>query len=151
MRLMSRKKLLIIAVVVALGLAIAVGRLYVGIPFVPPSGREIVARLSKLPIPMFVSSEDAVEECSGGFCRDYYGRGLIRLSPAPCAKAVAAAKTQGWRSLPLPGDLTIVQEGSAPSTPHEGYFRFEQKRPEEHTFTWIDTTTCRVYAELDIM
>jgi hypothetical protein len=149
-RFMSRKRVLIIAVVVVLGPAIAVGRLYVGIPFVPPSGREIVARLSGLPIPVFARSEDAVEECSGGFCRDYYGRGLIRLSPSPCAKAVAAAKTQAWHTLPLPRDLTIVQEAGAPPTPHEGYFRFEQKRPDEHTFAWIDTTTCRVYAELDL-
>lgn len=147
---MFRKTVLTIAVVVALGLAIPVGRLFVGIPLVPPSGREIVARLSGLPIPVFVRSEGAVEECSGGFCRDYYGRGLIRLNPTSCAKAAAAAKTQGWRSLPLPNDLPIVQEAGAPPAPHEGYFRFDQRRPDEHMFAWIDTATCRVYAELDI-
>jgi hypothetical protein len=81
---------------------------------------------------------------------DYYGRGLIRLSPASCASAVAAAKKQGWRSLPLPSDLIFVQETGAPATPHEGYFRFEQRQADEHTFAWIDTATCRVYAELEI-
>lgn len=133
-----------------MALAIAVGRLFVGIPFVPASGREIVSRLSGLPIPVFVRSEDAVEVCSGAFCANYYGRGLIRLSPASCAKAVAAAKSQGWGSLPLPGDITLVQEAGAPPTPHDGYFRLQQNRPYEHTFAWIDTTTCRAYAELDI-
>jgi hypothetical protein len=93
---------------------------------------------------------DAVSECSGMFCMDYYGRGLIQLSSVPCGKAVAAAKMQGWLSLPIPRDLTVVQETGAPSTPGEGYFRFEQRRPDEHMFAWIDTTTCRVYAELDI-
>jgi hypothetical protein len=147
---MSRKAILIIATVAALGVAIAVGRLFFGIPFVPPSGREIVKRLSGLPIPLSVHSEEAVDECSGMLCMDYYGRGLIRLSPPSCAKAVTAAKNQGWRSLPLPSDFTFVQETGAPPTPHEGYFRFEQKRSDEHMFTWIDTTTCRIYAELDI-
>jgi hypothetical protein len=146
---MFRKTVLTIAVFVSLALAIAVGRLFVGIPFVPPSAREIVARLSGLPIPVLVRSEDAVDECSGFLCMDYYGRGLIRLSPDSCVKAVAAAKTQRWRSLPLPDDLTVVQETGAPPTPDEGYFRFEQRRPDEHTFAWIDTTTCRVYAEID--
>jgi hypothetical protein len=147
---MPRKTILTIAMVVALGVAIAVGRLFVRIPFVPPSGREIVKRLSGLPIPVFVRSEDAVDECSGMLCMDYYGRGLIRLSPASCASAVAAAKKQGWRSLPLPSDLIFVQETGAPATPHEGYFRFEQRQADEHTFAWIDTATCRVYAELEI-
>ena len=147
---MSLKKSLLIATVGALALAILIARLYVGIPFVPPSGREVVARLSGLPIPMFARSLDAVEECSGMFCMDYYGRGLIQLSPAPCGKAIAAAKMQGWLTLPIPSDLTVVQEAEAPLTPREGYFRFEQRRPEEHMFAWIDSATCRVYAELDI-
>lgn len=148
---MRGKMVLIIAVVVVvLALAIAIGRLYVGIPFVPPSGRQIVARLSGLPIPVFVRSEDAVEDCSGMLCMDYYGRGLIRLAPASCAKAVAAAKARGWRSLPPPDDIGLVQATGAPPTPHEGYFRFERRRPDERMFAWIDTTTCRVYAELDI-
>jgi hypothetical protein len=147
---MSLKKILLIATVGAVGLAIPIARLYVGIPFVPPSGREVVARLSGLPIPMFTRSLDAVEECSGMFCMDYYGRGLIQLSPAPCGKAMAAAKMQGWLSLPIPPDLNVVQETGAPSTPGEGYFRFEQRRPTEHMFAWIDTATCRVYAELGI-
>jgi hypothetical protein len=147
---MSRKTILLLAGVVLLTLSVAAGRLFVGIPFVPPSGREIVARLSGLPIPVFVRSEDALEECSGGFCRNYYGRGLIYLNPVPCAKAITIAKSQGWRSLPLPDDLTIAQETGAPPIPHVGYFRFEQRRPEEHTFAWIDSATCRVYAELDI-
>src|SRR5882762_8124711 len=98
---MSRKTISIIAMVVVLGMVIAVGRLFVGIPLVPPSGREIVKRLSGLPIPVFVSSEEAVDKCSGMFCKDYYGRGLILFSPASCSKAVAAAKGQGWRSLAL--------------------------------------------------
>ena len=147
---MPRKTILAIAMVVVLGMAIAVGRLFVGIPFVPPSGREIVKRLSGLPIPVFVRSEEAVDECSGMFCKDYYGRGLIRLSPVSCAKAVDAAREQGWRSLPLPSDLTFDQETGAPMTPSEGYFRFEQRQADEHTFAWIDTETCRVYAEIDI-
>jgi len=74
---MLRKVLLAVGVFTALVLAITVARLYVGIPFVPSSGREIVARLSGLPIPVFARSEDALEECSGGFCRDYYGRGWV--------------------------------------------------------------------------
>jgi hypothetical protein len=147
---MSLKKSLVIATVGALALAIPIARLYVGIPFVPPSGREVVARLSGLPIPMFARSLDAVSECSGSFCMDYYGRGLIQLSPAPCGKAIAEAKMRGWLSLPIPGDLNVIQETGAPSTPSEGYFRFEQRRPDEHMFAWIDTATCRVYAELDI-
>jgi hypothetical protein len=145
---MLRKLLLAVAVLVVLVLAIAVGRLYVGIPFVPSSGREIVARLSGLPIPVFARSEDAVEECSGGFCRDYYGRGLVQLSPAACANAVAAARTQGWHPLPsLPSDMAV---GTETPRPEQGYFRFEQKRPTERRFAWVDTTKCRVYAELDI-
>jgi hypothetical protein len=147
---MPSKAGLIISVVIVSAGAVAVGRLYVGIPFVHPSGREVVARLSGLPIPVFAQSEDAVDACSGIFCKDYYGRGVIRLSPVPCAKAVAAAKAQGWRSLPVPGDFTVVQETGVPPTPHEGYFRFEQRRSDEHLFAWIDTTTCRIYAELDI-
>src|SRR5579862_4326445 len=147
---MSLKKRLIIPTIGVLVLAISIARLYVGIPFVPPSGREIVARLSELPIPMFVRSLDAEDECSGMLCMDYYGRGLIHLSPAPCGKAIAAAKTQGWHSLPLPADLLVVQETGAPPTPREGYFRFEQRHPNEHVFAWIDSATCRVYAELDI-
>jgi hypothetical protein len=149
---MLRKLLTAVAVLVVLVLAIAVGRLYVGIPFVPSSGREIVARLSGLPIPAFARSEGAVEECSGGFCRDYYGRGLVQLSPAACANAVAAARTQGWQPLPPLPKLTIGAVGQEidPPRPDQGYFRFEQKRPTEHRFAWIDTTTCRVYAELDI-
>src|SRR5215470_5182368 len=98
---MSRKWALRVIVIVAFVVAAAVGRLYVGIPFVPASGREIVARLSDLPIPVFAKSEDVVEECSGFVCRDYYGRALVRLSSGPCAKAAAAAKTQDWRPLPL--------------------------------------------------
>jgi hypothetical protein len=147
---MFRKTILATAAVLTLTLAIAFGRLFVGIPFVPPSGREIVMRLSGLPIPVFVRSEDAVDECSGMLCMNYYGRGLIRLGPTSCAKAVAVAKTQGWRSLPLPDGLTIIQQYGAPPTPHEGYFRFEQRQPTEDVFAWIDTTTCRVYAEIDI-
>jgi hypothetical protein len=131
-------------------LATVVGRLYVGIPFVPPSGREIVARLSGLPIPIFAQSEDAVEECSGGFCRDYYGRGLVRLDHEACSKAIASAKAHGWQSLPLPSDVDVLQESSAPPTPREGYFHFEQKESAKHQFSWIDTVTCRAYAELDI-
>jgi hypothetical protein len=83
-------------------------------------------------------------------CNNYYGRGLIQLSPAPCGKAIAAAKMQGWRPLPIPQDLSGVEDAGAPSTPGKGYFRFEQIRPDEHLFAWIDTATCRVYAELDI-
>jgi|SRR6185437_3380231 len=147
---MLRKLLFGACVVIALVPAIAVGCLYVGIPFVPSSGREIVARLSGLPIPVFASSEDAFEKCSGGFCRDYYGRGLVRLESGACAKAIAAAKAKGWHSLPLPADVAVGQESGAPRIPHEGYFRFEQRQPTEHEFDWIDTTTCRVYAELDI-
>jgi hypothetical protein len=147
---MSVKKFLLITTVGALALAIPFARLYVGVPFVPPSGREVVARLSRLPIPMFARSLDAVEECSGMFCMDYYGRGLIQLSPASCGKAIAAAKMHGWLSLPIPRDLMVVQETGAPSTPVEGYYRFEQRSPDEHMFAWIDTATCRVYAELDI-
>ena len=147
---MSLKQIVMIAAVGALALAILIARLFVGIPLVPPSGREVVARLSGLPIPMFARSLDAVEECSGMFCMDYYGRGLIQLSPATCGKAIAAAKMQGWLSLPIPRDFTVVQENGAPPTPGEGYFRYEQRRPDEHMFAWIDTATCRVYAELDI-
>lgn len=99
---MRRRVLFVACALIALVPAIAVGRLYVGIPFVPPSGREIVARLSGLPIPVFARSEDAVDECSGLFCMDYYGRGLVRLKPAACAKAIAAAKAQAWCPLPLP-------------------------------------------------
>jgi hypothetical protein len=147
---MFRKTLLAIGVVIAAVHAIALGRLYVGIPFVPPSGREIVTRLSGLPIPVLAHSEDAVDQCAGMLCMDYYGRGLIRLSPSACSKAIAAAKTRGWRSLPLPEDLVVAQEDGVPPTPHQGYFRFEQRQPNEHKFAWIDTTTCQVYAELDI-
>lgn len=147
---MSLRKRLLIGAVGVLALAIPVARLYVEIPFVPPSGRAVVARLTELPIPIVVRSLDAVSECSGMFCMDYYGRGLIQLRPLPCRKVVAAAKMQGWLPLPIPRDLTVVQEIGAPSTPVEGYFRFVQKRPEEHMFAWIDTATCQVYAELDI-
>src|SRR5881409_3461586 len=105
MTLMSRKMFFIVAVAIAVSLVATVGRLFVGIPFLPPSGREVVARLSGLPIPVFVSSEDAVDECSPFFCMDYYGRGLIRLDPSPCAKAIDAAKAQGWRPLPLPVNI----------------------------------------------
>jgi hypothetical protein len=52
--------------------------------------------------------------------------------------------------LPIPADLNVIQETGAPSTPPEGYFRFDLRRPNEHMFAWIDTATCRVYAELDI-
>src|SRR5437879_3023476 len=97
MTLMSRKMFFIVAVAIAVSLVATVGRLFVGIPFLPPSGREVVARLSGLPIPVFVSSEDAVDECSPFFCMDYYGRGLIRLDPSPCAKVIDSAKALGWR------------------------------------------------------
>src|ERR1700675_4032247 len=107
---MSIKKSLLIASVGALALVILIAHLYVEIPFVPPSGREVVARLTRLPIPMFARSIDAVSECSGMFCTDYYGRGLIQLSPAPCGKAIASAQMQGWASLPIPRELTVVQE-----------------------------------------
>jgi hypothetical protein len=147
---MSGKKILLIAMAGALPLAIAIGRLFVGIPFVPASGREVVARLSGLPIPVLARSLDAVEECSGMLCREYNGRGLVQLSLDPCQRAISAAKVQGWRSLPLLADVTFVQETGAPPTPREGYFRFDQKGPDEHMLTWIDTATCRIYAELDI-
>ena|ERR1700685_684117 len=147
---MFRKTILAITTIVILALAVSFGRLFVGIPFVPPSGREIVTRLSGLPIPVFVRSEDAEDECSGMLCSNYYGRGLIRLGPASCANAVAGAKRKGWQSLPVPDGLTILQQYGAPPTPRQGYFRFEQIRPTEDVFTWIDTTTCRVYAEINI-
>jgi hypothetical protein len=142
-----RKKGVTAAAFVALVLAIAIGRLFVGIPFVPPSGREIVARLSGLPIPVLARSERAVDECSGLFCMDYYGSGLVRLSPDSCAKAVTAAKAQGWRALPLPSDVSVVGTDGAPPTPQIGLFRLE-RREEEQRFAWIDTGGCRVYAEL---
>ena len=148
MGFMRRKTFLIVALAIALSLVATVGRLFVGIPFVPASGREVVARLSGLPIPLFVSSEDAVDECSGFLCMDYYGRGLIRLSPGPCALAIDAAKKQGWRSLPLP--VNIERTADALPTPSQGYFRYDQQSVKARRFSWINPVTCQVYAELDI-
>ena len=148
MTLMSRKMFFIAAVAIAVSLVATVGRLFVGIPFLPPSGREVVARLSGLPIPVFVSSEDAVDECSPFFCMDYYGRGLIRLDPSPCAKVIDSAKALGWRPLPLPAN--IDRSADAPPTPSQGYFRYDQKSIKAREFSWISTATCQVYAELSI-
>jgi hypothetical protein len=143
-----RKTFLIVAGMIAVSLVATLGRLFVGIPFVPPSGREVVARLSGLPIPVFVESEDAVNECSPFFCMDYYGRGLIRLDSGPCAKAIDAAKKQGWRPLPLPAN--IERPADALPTPSQGYFRYEQQSAKARRFSWINPATCQVYAELDI-
>jgi hypothetical protein len=128
-------------------LAVGIGRLFIRIPFMPPSGREVVARLSGLPIPMFVETVDALDECSG-LCMDYYGRGLIHLDPEPCHRAIEVAKANGWRALPLPDGIDLIYVAGTPLVPSSGLFYLERKSSEQQQLSWINTETCQVYAEL---
>jgi hypothetical protein len=82
--------------------------------------------------------------------QDYYARAVIRLSPKPCAGAMAAAKSLGYRELPLPKDLNPAQEFHAPLTPTYGFFRYLEPRPEKMRFSWIDAETCRVCVEFHL-
>jgi len=144
----ARRKLLLV-LGVALVPAFLIGRLYFSL-IGPRSARELVATFSGLPLPFLVQAEEAVDECSGFLCQDYYARALIRLKPTPCARAIAAAKRLGYRELPLPEDIEPPQEVGAPSIPSHGLFRYEKPRPEEMRFSWIDADTCRVYVEFEL-
>lgn len=137
-------------VVAALAIpGVLVGRLFIGFPLLPPSGREIVVRLTNLPVPLFAHAEDAVDECSGFFCMDYYARGLVRLDPQSCSEAVALVSNRGWSPLPMPPEADPLQSSGTPSVPDEGFFRLDRRDAEEtQEFAWIDTSNCRVYAEL---
>jgi hypothetical protein len=141
-----RKLLLLFGVAVG---AFLLARLY--FPLIGPrSARELVATFSGLPLPFLVQSEEAADECSGTLCQDYYARAVIRLSPKPCARAMTAAKSLGYRELPLPKDINPVQDFGAPRTPTHGFFRYLEPRPEEMRFSWIDAETCRVYVEFQL-
>ena len=108
---------------VAVGAAFLLARLY--FPLIGPrSARELVATFSGLPLPFLVQSEEAADECSGTLCQDYYARAVILLSPKPCARAMAAAKSLGYRELPLPKNLHPAQEFDVPATPTHGFFRY---------------------------
>jgi hypothetical protein len=130
---------------------LAIGRLFFGIPFLPLSGREVVARLSGLPIPFFATALSAADECAGLLCMDYYGYGFVQLEPAACAKAINAAHAAGWRSLPLPITLQLpISEYDTPQVPSVGYFRYTQFSESHYSFTWLNTQTCQVFAELSL-
>jgi len=130
---------------------LAVGRLFFGIPFLPPSGREVVARLSGLPIPVFATALTVADECFGLFCMDYYAHGLIQLEPTACAKAMSVAQSHGWHSLPLPQDIQLpVSDFAAPQVPAVGYFRYQQFSPSRYSFAWLSPQTCQVFAELSL-
>jgi len=130
---------------------LAVGRLFFGIPFLPPSGREVVARLSGLPIPVFATVLAVAEECAGLLCMDYYANGLVQLEPIACAKAISVAQSRGWSSLPLPQNIQFpVSEYNVPQVPAVGYFRYEQFSASRYSFTWLSPQTCQVFAELSL-
>ncbi len=80
-------------------------------------------------------------------CQDYYASALIRLSDKPCARAITAAKSIGYKELPLPTGLDIPSETGQPSAPKRGLYRYLKPRPKEMRFSWIDTDDCRVYVE----
>jgi|GEM_PF-3289587 len=130
--------------------AFLIGRLY--FPLIGPrSGRELVATFSGLPMPFRVQTEQAVEDqCSGMLCQDYYARALVRLSDKPCARAIEAAKSIGYRELPLPNDFTVPYVDGQPSIPTHGLFRYLKPKQQEMRFSWVDTDNCRVYVEFSI-
>jgi hypothetical protein len=146
---MTIRRKLLLSLGVALPTAFLIVRLY--FPLIGPrSARELVATFSGLPLPFLVQSEGAMDECSGMLCKDYYARALIRLSPRPCARVIAAAKGLGYRELPLPKDVSPPYEVGQPSIPNRGFFRYLKPRPQEMRFSWIDADTCRIYVEFSL-
>jgi hypothetical protein len=146
---MTIRRNLLLSACAALIAAFFVARLY--FPLIGPrSARELVATFSQLPVPFLVQSDVAVNECSGMLCQDYYARALIGLSPQPCARAISAAKSLGYRELPLPKDVNVPYVVGQPSTPGHGLFRYSKPKPEEMRFSWIDADTCRVYVEFSL-
>jgi hypothetical protein len=134
---------------VALLAAFLIARLYFPL-FGPRSGRELAATFSGLPLPFLVQTEEVADRCSGMLCQDYYARALIRLRERPCARALAAAKTLGYRELPLPDNIRPPYEVDQPAVPNHGFFRYRQPKPQEMRFSWIDSDTCRVYVEFSL-
>jgi hypothetical protein len=142
-----RKLLLVLGV--TLPTVFLVARLY--FPLVGPrSGRELVATLSGLPIPFLVQTEEARDRCSGNLCQDYYARALVRLPKESCARALTAARTLGYRELPLPDNIRPPYEVGQPAIPNHGLFQYTQPKPQELRFNWIDADTCRVYVEFSL-
>ena len=148
-RNMTTRRNMLLSFGVVLLAAFLLARLYFPL-FGPRSGRELVATFSGLPLPFLVQPEEAVDECSGMLCQDYYARALIRLPEKPCARALAAAKTLGYRELPLPDGINPPYEVGQPSIPHHGLFRYLKPRPQEMRFSWIDADSCRVYVEFSL-
>jgi hypothetical protein len=143
---MMRGRIIFVCVGVILGGVFLLARLY--IPLIGPrSARELVSTYSALPLPLIVSAEDAVDECAGLFCMDYYARGVIRLPAKPCARAIVAAKNAGWRELPLPKQLAMPWVPGARTTPTQGFFRYVKPNKKETRLSWLDTEACRVHVE----
>jgi len=143
---MTIRRSVVLSLAVILVATFLIARLY--FPLIGPrSGRELVATFSGLPLPFRVQTEHASDECSGMLCQDYYASALIRLSDKPCARAITAAKSIGYKELPLPTGLDIPSETGQPSAPKRGLYRYLKPRPKEMRFSWIDTDDCRVYVE----
>jgi hypothetical protein len=146
---MTLRRSIVLSLALLLLTAFLIARLY--FPLIGPrSGRELVATVSGLPLPFHVQTEQSTDQCSGMLCQDYYARALIHLSEKPCAQAVAAARSIGYRELPLPNGLSVPIESGQPYTPKRGLYRYVKPRPQEMRFSWIDTDDCRVYVEYSI-
>jgi hypothetical protein len=72
------------------------------------------------------------------------------LPDKPCQRAIAAAKTIGYRELPLPDDIKPPYVEGQPTIPKRGLFRYTNPIPKEMRLSWIDADTCRVYVEFNL-
>ncbi len=110
----------------------------------PPTAREMLIRLTDLPIPLIVWEGKAWDQCSGFICMDYSARASGRLSRKDCQRALGAAAMQDYLPLPFredPGQPRPQRD----DWPDKGYYRFITDDSERRV-AWIDSVNCRVFA-----
>jgi hypothetical protein len=117
------------------------------VSLIPPvTAREMLIRISDLPMPLVVWDGKALDQCLGFICMDYRARASGRLGREGCERALGAAVMQGFLPLPFreePGN----PRPKVDDWPEKGYYLFFSDADSQR-IVWIDSESCRVFASV---
>ena len=112
----------------------------------PRTPREMLATMSGLPLPLFLSEATGTDECSGLACMNYMMQATSPLSPSACERAIAAAPAAGYKSVQSV-DSAMRHSGYAPFLPAVGFYRYRRPGPDQEEVVWLDSAKCVLTAK----
>ena len=142
---MVRKGLIFLAIGLLMILGAALSRQFVAIVG-PRSPREMLATMSGLPLPWFLSEATGSAECGGLACMDYTMQASSSLSPSACKRALAAAPGAGYKPVQAV-DSAMRRFGYGASLPSVGFYRYRRPGPQQEEVVWLDSAKCVLTAK----